>query len=68
MYNYLTTKRVFTKRRAGMKKYETLSRLREAKIIAVVRASGAEQAVDAVGALLKGGIYAIELAFTRCIS
>lgn len=47
-----------------MKKYETLSRLREAKIIAVVRASGAEQAVDAVGALVKGGIYAIELAFT----
>jgi 2-dehydro-3-deoxyphosphogluconate aldolase / (4S)-4-hydroxy-2-oxoglutarate aldolase len=47
-----------------MSRTDPFVRLREAGLIAVIRADRAEQAVRVAGALLEGGIAAIELTFT----
>ena len=43
---------------------ESLQRLHDAGLIAVVRADRREDAVGVAGALLRGGVWAIELTFT----
>lgn len=43
---------------------DTLSRLTDAGLIAVVRTDRAERAVPVIGALLDGGVTAVELTFT----
>lgn len=47
-----------------MNKIETLSRIQEAGIVAVVRATSAKQAEAIAEACIKGGVAAIELTFT----
>jgi 2-dehydro-3-deoxyphosphogluconate aldolase/(4S)-4-hydroxy-2-oxoglutarate aldolase len=43
---------------------DRFSRLHEAAIIAVVRAGARDEAVRVAGALLEGGVYAVEITFT----
>ncbi len=47
-----------------IKKYETLSKIQESGIVAVVRAESLEQAEKITDACIKGGVAAIELTFT----
>ena len=47
-----------------MKKTEILHRLRNPGLVAIIRADGSDQLIDAVSALLDGGIGAIELTMT----
>lgn len=45
-------------------KYETLQKIAEAKIIAVIRGGSAEEAIDLSKAAIEGGIQAIEITYT----
>ncbi|WP_332238295.1 bifunctional 2-keto-4-hydroxyglutarate aldolase/2-keto-3-deoxy-6-phosphogluconate aldolase [Sporolactobacillus sp. KGMB 08714] len=47
-----------------LKKYEVLKKLHQGRIVAVVRGSGADDAVGISGACIEGGINSIEVAFT----
>jgi 2-dehydro-3-deoxyphosphogluconate aldolase/(4S)-4-hydroxy-2-oxoglutarate aldolase len=47
-----------------MKKYETLNKLADAKIIAIIRVADEGQAQKAMAALLEGGLNCVELTFT----
>lgn len=47
-----------------MLKHTVLSKLAEAKVVAVIRGSSAEEAIELSKAAIKGGIQAIELTYT----
>lgn len=47
-----------------MLKYSILSQLAETKVVAVIRGSSAEEAIELSKAAIKGGIQAIELTYT----
>lgn len=47
-----------------LKKYKTLNKIYESKIIAIVRVDDADKAIKCFDALYKGGIKAIEITFT----
>lgn len=47
-----------------MLRYSILSKLEEAKVVAVIRGSSAEEAIELSRAAIKGGISAIELTYT----
>lgn len=47
-----------------MKKYEVLKRIKEERIVGIVRVENAEKADKTLGALYEGGIRVVELAFT----
>lgn len=47
-----------------MKKYEVLKKIKEDKIVAVIRAESVNEAYDIVSACINGGINIIELTFT----
>lgn len=47
-----------------LKKYQTLSKVEQEKIVAIVRVDDAEKAIKCFDALYKGGIKVIEMTFT----
>ena len=47
-----------------MKKFETLRRIVDSGLVAVIRADSADQAIQLAEACHKGGVAAIEVAFT----